>query len=52
MDEALASMPARSFGLANLRGLSLVLPDIREPLGTPDELADHAARLLLRGLKT
>jgi AcrR family transcriptional regulator len=52
IDEALASMLALSFGFANLKGIYLIVPGIRKTLSTPDEIADHATRLLLHGLKS
>jgi AcrR family transcriptional regulator len=50
-DEALASMLALVFGFANVKGIYAVVPSVRETLGTPEKIADHATRLLLRGLQ-
>lgn len=52
VDEALASMLALAFGFANLKGIYLIVPGIHKTLGSPDAIADHATRLLLRGLKS
>lgn len=52
VDEALASMLALSFGFANLKGIYLIVPGIRQTLSTPDAIAEHATRLLLRGLRS
>lgn len=52
VDEALASMLALSFGFANLKGIYAIVPSVRKTLGTPAEIADHATRLLLRGLQS
>ena len=50
VDEATASMLALIFGFSSLKGIYSLFPSIRETLLTPEEIAEHATSLLLRGL--
>lgn len=51
VDEAVASMMALVFGFANLKGIYAIVPGARKTLGTSEEIAAHATRLLLVGLR-
>lgn len=51
VDEAVASLLALIFGFSNLKGIYALFPGMRKTLETPDEIADHATQLLLRGLR-
>ena len=51
VDEAVASMLALIFGFSNLNGIYALFPGMQKTLETPDEIAEHATRLLLRGLR-
>ena len=50
-DEAVASMFALIFGFANLKGIYAMFPSLRKTLVKPEEIAEHATNLLLRGLR-
>lgn len=49
-DEALAAMLALVFGFANMKGIYTLFPGLSKTLETPEEIAEYATRLLLRGL--
>ena len=49
-DEALAAMLALVFGFANMKGIYTLFPGLGKTLETPEEIAEYAVRLLLRGL--
>lgn len=51
VDEAVASMLALIFAFANLKGIYTLFPTIRKTLKTPEEIAEYATHLLLRGLR-
>lgn len=50
-DEAVATMLALIFGFANLKGIYALFPGVRKTLDTPEEMAEYATGVLLRGLK-
>ena len=50
-DVAVASMLALVFGFANLKGLYAIVAGVRKSLSTPEQIAEHATRLLLGGLR-
>jgi len=52
VDEAVASMLALCFGFANLKGIYAIVPGVRKTLATSEEIAAHATRLLLVGLRS
>ncbi|UCV23645.1 TetR/AcrR family transcriptional regulator [Ferribacterium limneticum] len=51
VDEATASMLALVFGFSSLKGIYALFPSVRETLVSPEEIAEHATNLLLRGLR-
>lgn len=50
-DEAVATMLALIFGFANLKGIYALFPGVRKTLDTPEEMAEYATSVMLRGLK-
>lgn len=51
VDEAVATMLALCFGFTALKGIYEIVPGAREALSSPEEIATHATRLLLVGLR-
>jgi AcrR family transcriptional regulator len=51
VDEAVATMLALIFGFANMKGIYALFPSVRKTLVSPEEIAEYATNLLLRGLK-
>ena len=51
VDEAVASMLAIIFGFANLKGIYALFPNLSKSIETPEEIAEYATGLLLRGLR-
>ena len=51
LDEAVATMLALIFGFANMKGIYALFPSVRKTLLTPEEIAEYATNLLLRGLR-
>jgi TetR/AcrR family transcriptional regulator len=50
-DAAFATVIALCFGFANLKGIYAMVPGARKVLGSPEEIARHATRVLLNGLR-
>lgn len=51
-DETVGAMMALIFSFANLKGIYTLFPGIRQTLMTPEEIAEYATGLVLRGLRT
>lgn len=50
-DAAFATALALCIGFANLNGIYTMAPEAAKMLDTPEKIADHATRLLLKGLR-